>query len=385
MNEVLDILFISSWFPNRNQPKLGNFVERHAQAIAQINRVHAVHVIPDGLNFEYVHSTHPTRKFTTTQLYHPAWRLHRWFRPHYLRKAVNEAMRVHSFKPDIIHLNVFHPFGTAAAELSRRLDIPMIATEHWTGYHSNTHNVISARVRNQIIAAGQKTSIICPVTIQLASAMQNFGIEGTYEVIPNVVDTQLFHPAVRQKTNSEFTFLHVSSLFDVHKNVSGLLRTAARMAANRTPFKLRIVGDGDIVPHQNYARELGLSSEHVEFVGAQPLDSIATFMRNADAFVLFSNYENLPCVIGESLASGVPVISTDVGGIREHLNAENGILIQAGSEAELESAMLSLLRKHRKFEPLALRSYADTYFSEMAIARAYDRVYRQAIESYRRD
>jgi glycosyltransferase involved in cell wall biosynthesis len=261
----------------------------------------------------------------------------------------------------------------------------MIATEHWTGYHSNTHNVISTRVRKQIIAAGQQTSIICPVTIQLASAMQRFGIEGSYEVIPNVVDTQLFHPAVRQKTNSEFTFLHVSSLFDVHKNVSGLLRTAARMAATGVPFKLRIIGDGDIVPHQNYARELGLSDECVEFVGAQPLDSIAQFMRNADAFVLFSNYENLPCVIGESLASGVPVISTDVGGIREHLHAENGVLIQVGNEAELESAMISVLRQHRTFEPQALRAYAETHFSEMAIARAYDRVYRQAIESYRRD
>ncbi len=385
MKEVLDILFISSWFPNRNQPKLGNFVERHAQAIALKHHVHAVHVVPDKWHNEYVHAADHDRNYTTTHLYHPAWRLHRWFRPHFLRKAVAEAMRVHKFQPDLIHLNVFHPFGTAAAELSRALDIPMIATEHWTGYHANTHNTISPRIRKQIISSAQNTRIICPVTHQLASAMRAFGVDGHYEVIPNVVDTQLFHPADRQKTKKEFTFLHVSSLFDAHKNVSGLLRTAARMVKNGASFKLVIAGDGNIEPHLNYARELGLTDANLTMIGAQSLAAIARLMRDADAFVLFSNYENLPCVIGESLASGVPVISTRVGGISEHLNAQNGILIEAGNEAELETAMSALLRSAQHFEPAQLRQYADTHFSEAAIATAYDHVYRKALELTRRD
>jgi glycosyltransferase involved in cell wall biosynthesis len=385
LKEVLDILFISSWFPNRNQPKLGNFVERHAQAIALNNRVHAVHVVPDKWSNEFVFTSDKERSYTTTHLYHPAWRLHRWFRPYFLRKAVLEAMRVHKFNPDLIHLNVFHPFGTAAAELSQALGIPMIATEHWTGYHANTHNTISLRIKNQIIQAAQQTRVICPVTHQLASAMRAFGIEGQYEVIPNVVDTQLFHPAGRQKTKKEFTFLHVSSLFDVHKNVSGLLRTTARMVHMGASFKLKIVGDGDATPHVKYARELGLTDANLEFIGAQPLTSIAQHMRDADAFVLFSNYENLPCVIGESLASGVPVISTRVGGISEHLNRQNGILIEAGNEVELETAMYTLLRGGQLFEPDQLRNYAVTNFSESAIAMAYDQVYRKALELNRRD
>lgn len=385
MKQVLDILFISSWFPNRKQPKLGNFVERHARAIALKNRVHVVHVVPDRINTEVVTTIDPERNLTTTIFYHPALRLHRWFRPYFLRKAADKALSAHDFHPDLVHLNVFHPFGAAAVDISRTLKIPMIATEHWTGYHDNTHNRISKHTQSEIISAAQHAQIICPVTQQLAQAMQNFGISGNYDVIPNVVDTELFHPAVRQKTKEIFTFLHVSSLFDVHKNVSGLLRTAANLVRSGAKFQLIIVGDGDTAPHRVYAKQLGLTNQHLEIVEAQPLDSIARYMREADAFVLFSNYENLPCVIGESLASGVPVISTRVGGISEHLNANNGILVDAGNEAELEAAMRSMLHAELEFSSREMRKYAETHFSESAISDAYDQVYRRALEMNRRD
>ncbi|MCB4234228.1 glycosyltransferase family 4 protein [Kaistella anthropi] len=61
-------------------------------------------------------------------------------------------------------------------------------------------------------------------------------------------------------------------------------------------------------------------------------------MRASDCFVLFSDYENFPCVLLESLSTGTPVIATKVGGIPEVVNEKNGILI-SNSKDELYEAM----------------------------------------------
>jgi glycosyltransferase involved in cell wall biosynthesis len=100
-------------------------------------------------------------------------------------------------------------------------------------------------------------------------------------------------------------------------------------------------------------------------------------MREADALLLFSHFENFPCVIGEAWASGIPVISSDVGGIREHLGPELGILVPPGDEAALADAIAFTVSS--KWNREVLRSTAEGLFSIPVVAEAYLEVYRTAI------
>jgi glycosyltransferase involved in cell wall biosynthesis len=100
-------------------------------------------------------------------------------------------------------------------------------------------------------------------------------------------------------------------------------------------------------------------------------------MESSHALVLFSNYENLPCVIVEALACGLPVISTRVGGISEHINAERGILIERGDEAGLQDAFEYMASHIHSYDKSALRTYALERFSNEAVAAAFMELYKR--------
>jgi glycosyltransferase involved in cell wall biosynthesis len=85
-------------------------------------------------------------------------------------------------------------------------------------------------------------------------------------------------------------------------------------------------------------------------------------------------------VIAEAWATGIPVISTDVGGISEHLTEDSGrgILIPNEDESALRSALLKL-GSESNIDSDEIRKYAVDNFSVEAVSNAYDKVYSDAL------
>lgn len=350
-------------------------------AVAKHHRVTVVHAVAEeGLSCEEWVS-YNQGNYTEKTLYHPP-KWPRYFKhPQLLRKAINRHLAEEQFSPDILHLNVLYPAGRQALYFSKKLKIPFVATEHFTGYHKNTHRTIRPWELKLMKAIGRAAYKLLPVSNDLAMAMQRCGIEGEYSSIPNVVDTDLF--VTERIPSDRFRFLHISSLFDTHKNVSGMLRAYRKLIEIHPNCHFTIAGDGDPEPHRMYANELQIPASSITFEGEKTIEEVALMMREADAFVLFSNYENLPCVIGEAWSAGIPVISSDVGGIREHLNRERGLLVKAGHEDELLAAMRSIIAMRDDYDLNKLRQYSVEHFSEEAIAQAYNQIYVQAINTQR--
>ena len=96
--------------------------------------------------------------------------------------------------------------------------------------------------------------------------------------------------------------------------------------------------------------------------------------------MLFSNFENLPCVIVEAFASGVPVLSTSVGGIAEILSPERGILIPQGDEEALLRSMNQMLDHCQEYDRKAIREYAISTFSNEIIGNQIFEVYKEVME-----
>ncbi|NVO03801.1 MAG: glycosyltransferase [Bacteroidetes bacterium] len=384
----IKVLFISSWFPNRIKPTLGNFVEKHAESVSSFVDVAILHVCFDNniktKKAEIIESIEKNIPRTIIYVKPPSGifsgiRKIFLFTKYY--KIGFKLITKVSGTPDIIHANVFFPIGIIAMMFKRKFHIPFVITEHWTGYHEADPNQIGFFNKYISKKTAYHASRILPVSNNLGMAMQKTGLKGNYLVVPNVVDTNLFQPKP-QNTEENITkkIVHISSLDDKQKNVSGIMNTISELSRQRNDFELHIISDGDSTQLVDLCKSLNLLNDKVFFHGKMESDEIADFMKDAAFLLLFSNYENLPCVIAEAFAAGVPVLSTEVGGINEFFNDKLGILIKAGDKIALQNAMNTMLDKHIEFDKNHLHSYANENFSYQVIGEKLFNIYTETLK-----
>tara|TARA_B110000483_G_scaffold9754_1_gene11566 strand:- start:1199 stop:1522 length:324 start_codon:yes stop_codon:yes gene_type:complete len=98
-------------------------------------------------------------------------------------------------------------------------------------------------------------------------------------------------------------------------------------------------------------------------------------MRNADVFVLFSNIENLPLVLIESISSGTPFIASKVGGIPELFNNDLGKLVESGNIDQLVQEMNFMIENPFYFDSSKIRSHALQHYSEKEVGKQFNDLY----------
>jgi len=150
-------------------------------------------------------------------------------------------------------------------------------------------------------------------------------------MIPNGVDTELFHPRAAPK-DGHFTILFVGRLVE-QKGVTYLLKACAKLKAEGENFVLNIAGDGPLRAElESEAKALELGSR-VCFLGWVPREKLPELYREADIFVLPSFDEGMPNVILEAMASGLPIVATDIKGNNELVKSgTNGFLYKEQDE-----------------------------------------------------
>jgi glycosyltransferase involved in cell wall biosynthesis len=272
-------------------------------------------------------------------------------------------------EPDIVHLNVVFPLGLWVKQ--HFPSTPLVITEHASGLHEGP-NAYPKWMLKRMLPVYQRAAMVLPVSANLGERINTLtGV--SYHVLPNVVNEEIF--TLSQDRSNVNRFVHISTLYEAAKNVHGILRAVAELAKTGQDFEFHIITDGDASEAQQVADQLGVLDSKVFFHGTMETEEIALFLHTCKALVLFSNFENFPCVIPEAWMSGVPVIATRVNGIPEFANAHNSILIEPRNEAQLVAAMKSLL-DGKSFDAEALRTYAITHFSYAAVGKQLDEVYR---------
>ena len=377
LTKKINVLFISSWYPNRVKPTLGNFIQKHAEAASIYANVTALHVCFDenvsDKNFEIVSTEIDSIKTIYIYCKKSNNLLIRFYR--YL-KAYDKGFKIIKQQnyPDIIQLNIVFPVGLVFCFLSSFKKIPFVISENWTGYHPETNTKIGFIQKYFFKRIAKKSSMLLPVSVDLENAMIAFGLKGNYKVIPNVVDTSLFS-INDEKNSSEKKILHVSSFVDEHKNISGILRVIKKLSEIRQDFTMHFISDGDKAPFIIEAEKMNLLNKFVFFYGEKRTKEVAQMMHQSDFLLMFSNYENLPCVIVEAFAAGLPVVSSDVGGIAEIVSNNNGMLVKSKDEKALLSAIDKMLDKCRTYDKNVIHKFAEDNFSYDSVGKKFMDVY----------
>ena len=179
-----------------------------------------------------------------------------------------------------------------------------------------------------------------------------------YSVVPNGVDLGLFHPAGAgsPRATGRFRCLAVARLIE-RKGLGDLIRALALLERGR--FELEIVGGGpDERVLRDLAAQLGVAQE-VRFLGALDRSQVARRYREADLFTLPSSAEAFGNVFAEALASGLPIVSTPIGGIPDLVeHGTNGFLIQPGDLKALAGAIRYLADDPELRREMAVRNRA---------------------------
>ena len=402
MSAQLKVLHVASWYPSQVHSSLGNFVERHVEAVAKVCEVEVWAPIPvqgsatsvakmrdrDGREQREVDG----KTWTVRRMYHEATR------PQLLgvaRSVANAAVNA-DWTPDLVHLHVSYPAGAAAVAWAKRWGVPVVLTEHWTAYHE--FKSLPWWRRRVIRDVVKGVDALCPVSEDLGRAVQKAvpAMKAQVHVVPNVVNTDLFRPADpallagvpvgatrrRMEGRGMERLLHVSSLNDDQKNITGLLSALRACMAKNEALKATFVGGekAALGTFKAWVVEHGLE-QRITFTGPLDAQGVVKHMQDHDVLVLNSRQENFPCVIPEAWACGIPVMSTDVGGIREHLPeglSDRGFLLPAeATDEDWEQALDAM--QGQTWDPEALRTTAETFFSMEAVGAAYEAVYRSVL------
>ena len=375
----MNILHLLSWFPTPADPTLGNFCIRMIQSLPQ-DCCSVILSVCDGEERRPVLHTLDEEGFVHLQyrVKLPANRLLRKLRYLQLYQRGLRHLRTQYFTPDLIHLHVAHPLGQMARLWHRIYGYPYVLTEHWTVYQPQNLTLFKGKLKRSIVRTGKQAALILPVSRDLQRCMESYGIHNRYRVIYNLVDTTLFKPGNPQDTSGKKRMLHISTLWDEAKNFSGILRTVERLRRQRDDFELHVIHDYPAPDFEEYVRTHGLS-DCVIFHGKKTAPEVAEALASAHFFLLFSHFENLPCVIVEAFAAGLPVLATKVGGIAEIVSPERGILIQDGDEDALLQGMDRLLDAAASYDRQGIRDYALRTFSRKNIGEQIFQAYRSVL------
>lgn len=378
------ILWLCSWYPSPRDPFNGDFIQRHARAAALYHDIHVLYVAgeedialqqPEISLTETNGLTEEIIRFPRKKGWMGKAKAH-WQWRHLYKQAIRRYISANG-KPDWVHVHVPMKAGLMALWMKRVYGVPYLVTEHWGIYntvvadHYHTQSRLFRLYTKKIVkgAAG-----LISVSRFLGEGMQRLVAPRPFTIVPNTVDTRYF--CFREMTHDRFRFLHVSNMVPL-KNVEGILRAFRQLLKTYPQAELTLVGNRDTLAI-SYAATLGLAPPSVTFHGEISNAGVAAQMQASDALVLFSDMENSPCVIGEALCCGLPVIATRTGGIPELVNEANGKLVPVRDEQGLVAAMEQMMLEKNRYNRAGMAVQAAAIFSYETIGRAFDRIYAGA-------
>lgn len=370
----LHILFINSWYPSKVLPTNGDFIQRHANTIATKHKVTAIHVITN-ISIRKNEITDEDINNVRTLIA-------------YLKPVKNNlSKQIQFFKAykklvslsgsfDLVHVNRLFPAGIVALWLKIKQKKPFIISEHFSGYRKTQVNKIGKTELFISKIITKQASFVCPVSEDLANNMQNLGFKGNYKVVPNVIETETFIPI--NKKNKQFTLIHVSSLVDEIKNISGLLNVISQLQNHIPDFIFYLIGDNPY-QYQNLIESLKIDREKIKLIDQIQHQQVAAYFQRSDVMIMFSNYESFSCVIKEAFACGTKVISTDVGGINEHFPNDFGKLISTRNEKELLNSILYIFNNKVNTEKIKMHQYIEYHFGKERICSDFSNLYHKIL------
>ncbi len=306
------------------------------------------------------------------------------FPPYETALASTMVNVIKNYNLDLLHVHYAIPHASAAYMAKKILhdegyEIPVITTLHGT----DITLVGKDKMYSPVVAFSiNKSDVITAVSQNLREETHStFDIKKEIEVVYNFIDVKRFNrkpfDAFKKvlAPNGEKVLLHASNFRQV-KRVPDVVEIFYEVQ-KEIPSKLLFVGDGpERLPAEDLGRKLGIFEKMI-FVGKQ--EQIEDVFAIADLFLLPSEYESFGLAALEAMASKVPVISSNAGGLKEvNIDGITGYTADVGDVKTMSERAIEILKDDatlQKFRQGAF-DHAQQYNMD-AIIPQYEAIYRR--------
>lgn len=287
---------------------------------------------------------------------------------------------ISTFKPDLVHLH------SSKAGLLGRLackanGVPCVFTAHGWAFTEG----VSAKRRwlyrvLERLAAPFAAKIIAVSDYDKTLALHNrVTTASRITLVHNGVADKAEHTGVVQHCEKAKVRLIMVARFEQPKDQPRLLNVLSQLAA--LPWQLEFVGDGPgLSAAQALSAQLNIADK-VTFSGA--CSDVPTRLAAADVFILLSHWEGLPLTILEAMSLGLPVVASDVGGVKETIDVNSGFLINAADDAGLLEVLTQLISSAalRAVIGSAARARYEQFFTLQRMISETEKIYHQVVKA----
>jgi glycosyltransferase involved in cell wall biosynthesis len=292
---------------------------------------------------------------------------------------------------DVIHVHNEHSFSTVVtAYLKSKHNFPLILTNHGQLKFGSFFADLFENIYNQSVGKNifRVTDTIVALSPSDAKYISSFGVESEkISILPNAIDISDFVPYIKTNNNDflkkynierKQIILFVGQIIP-RKGIEYLIN-AVRLVIKASPENdiiFLVVGEGEFLEKaKEIVRNLNIH-DFVVFTGEIPFSELVQAYKSANVFILPSLSEGLPTTILEAMYFGLPVIATDIPGIRDHFK-DVALLIPPKNENKLAEAIVKVLDDKKSAERLSLTGtkLVKSRYTWDIVAKKYEEIYR---------
>lgn len=388
MADGLHVVIVPSWWPSPERPLHGVFFPDFARAMAEAG-VRVGVVTPDLVGARFWRETSARWRARVewenagnvpvvrvrgrhTSLGQTGIHLRAYRRRLEMGLA---AYAERNGSPDLLHAMAALPAGWACTHLHHSLAARVLITEHTGPFALLLRPSGAANMTRSALA---RAAAAVAVSANLKTEMQAAGVTRPIEIVGNLV-ADVFQPSAPLKppraneTQIRFRVVFVGRL-TAEKGLRELAAAAHRLAKLPEPrFAWHFVGTGPMEGELRAAMaKLGVDTV---FHGYQDSAGVASILRACHALVLPSYGENYPMAICEALASGRPVVTTDVPGCAALVGPGDGLVVPVRNAAALADALQRCAADYAQWDWRAIGARAQERFSRTKVAKNYISIY----------
>lgn len=379
MKNRLKILFIAGWYPNKENPTEGIFIQEHAKAISIQNDIIVIYArgnkkIKKLFEIESDKEEHGIRVIrikykkinSILSLFLYPWSIY---------SIYTKFAKENNWKASIIHANTFIA-GIPSLLLRFKLKIPYIISEHSSAFARNKLNFIHKILAKYLL---NKADIVLPVSLSLKNTLINFGLKSEMNVIPNVIDTKIFK-YVDNKIEPIKTITHITNFADV-KNTELILKSVNILKERRNDFKVNIIGNGpNKNKYQSQVNSMGLNN-YIKFLGRLDKYQISLELQKSAFYIQASNYETFGVSLLEAMACGKPVVVTSIDTFKEKITDTNGIIVNNNEANEYTKVISYMIDNFDKYDSKLISKLVHDNYSFDIIGNKITTIYQKLLFS----